>query len=728
MSDFGDGYAGGNDSRPSLVPRRKPVPSQSMDSVGAGPARPAVSSANRPSLALSTDTDTLRMPQLLGDYTVSPTSSYHRDDESPDRDAQWDKSPIYGGANPTSLTSREAAKVLTPTGAQTYWENDNSGNSRHEALASSPLREDIGWPLQQQLTPQRSFHSLKRQPQPQKGQGQGQGQLESDDTIQHDLSTPIVPPQKRPLSPETALRSNPYVDNTPTVMPDQWQGSREQQELAKARAREVSGGRGPVQTSYGPAPVTTATRHQDKILPDLPATRPQWQGQNSSDSSRKHGQGTRETGEGPFMHYEDVAYFGPVNDPGPASPIKSPIKDSQSQPAPREVQQQRADSFPASSSSSAKPGIPIMSQTRHAWEQRLKPTLNLNPKRTKKRQKREEKMPATSVALPVPDQGLDAYVHAGPGSVVVDPEQQQSTRSGGLVSMCQFFVMISWLPELLWSLLSILCLAGVVLSLRLYDGRSLADWPLAVSLNTLVAFLATLCRALLAIPVTEGLAQLKWNWFARGRKRSVADFDFFESAAHRSSPLLGSARLLADVRKGRALGTTAAVIMLVGLVSSPLAQAAITYPTRLLPDGNGGSEVYVRVVWGWVTVLAVQVALGVLFLVGVMVQTLVWNVPVIKGGSVMPTLLSSIASSSSSPDRGNRQHHTVVSNNADLDGRSTGYISLCIMDEEDLAKLSTPRKRRRKMKRSDMTVELISKSGKGWVLELKHGSPGEGVP
>jgi hypothetical protein len=83
--------------------------------------------------------------------------------------------------------------------------------------------------------------------------------------------------------------------------------------------------------------------------------------------------------------------------------------------------------------------------------------------------------------------------------------------------------------------------------LKTYDGRALADWPLSVSLNTLVAFLAAICQVALAVPLSEGLAQLKWNSFARGEK-PLADFQAFEDA-RRGGPV-GSAVLLCR-RKGR---------------------------------------------------------------------------------------------------------------------------------------------------------------------------------
>lgn len=45
------------------------------------------------------------------------------------------------------------------------------------------------------------------------------------------------------------------------------------------------------------------------------------------------------------------------------------------------------------------------------------------------------------------------------------------------------------------------------------------------------------------------------------------------------------------------------------------------------------TESYVHIQWAWLTFLAIQVALGLSFLLGIMVQTAVWNVKILKGSS-----------------------------------------------------------------------------------------------
>ncbi|KAH8899409.1 hypothetical protein GQ53DRAFT_836453 [Thozetella sp. PMI_491] len=134
---------------------------------------------------------------------------------------------------------------------------------------------------------------------------------------------------------------------------------------------------------------------------------------------------------------------------------------------------------------------------------------------------------------------------------------------------------LPWVPEVLWCLLSVVCAIMVAVVLKLYDGRAVPDWPLGISLNALVAFLVTLCRAAFIAPIMEGLSQLKWNWFVRG-ERPLSDFAAFDDATRNP---VGWAKLLFMAR-GRALGFCAAVVLLTSLVSSPLSQLLINYPTH----------------------------------------------------------------------------------------------------------------------------------------------------
>jgi hypothetical protein len=197
------------------------------------------------------------------------------------------------------------------------------------------------------------------------------------------------------------------------------------------------------------------------------------------------------------MHYEDLGYFGPAPESGP--PKDESQVDGTGPP--------RADTFPAMPDGMNRP------EARRSWD-----------RQRRRRRRRTEKM--------------------GP----LNGEGDGGKRRGGVRGGCGAFLRycMHWLPEILWVLLSIVCLAVIIAVLKKYDGRGLADWPLTVSLNTVVAFLTAICQVALAVPLSEGLSQLKWNSFARGEK-PLADFGTFEDA--KRSPV--GAVMLLYRRKGR---------------------------------------------------------------------------------------------------------------------------------------------------------------------------------
>lgn len=102
----------------------------------------------------------------------------------------------------------------------------------------------------------------------------------------------------------------------------------------------------------------------------------------------------------------------------------------------------------------------------------------------------------------------------------------------------------AWWHEVVWCLLAVGLLIALIILLRYYDRRPAPKWSNDLSLNTVVAIIATVCRALTVIPVSEGLSQLKWNSFAR-TQRPLEDLYTFDQA---SRGPFGSLALLVKLR------------------------------------------------------------------------------------------------------------------------------------------------------------------------------------
>ena len=104
----------------------------------------------------------------------------------------------------------------------------------------------------------------------------------------------------------------------------------------------------------------------------------------------------------------------------------------------------------------------------------------------------------------------------------------------------------SWVFEIVSLLISAAAVAGIIGLLAHFDGRSLPTWPLNITLNTLIALLATLANANLAIPLQSGLSQLKWVRFKAGRA-PLTDMEAFDDA---SRGTWGAMKLLVKARGG----------------------------------------------------------------------------------------------------------------------------------------------------------------------------------
>ena len=347
--------------------------------------------------------------------------------------------------------------------------------------------------------------------------GHGQTHAAGVTTTSNTSNTRTQPPSLWPTHPP----NDDDDDDIPYPAPQHWRGSRDLQALTEARAREAESGHGPIRTSYGPAPapvrVTSAaaaaavpihtvtsepTPAPPPQPPPLSPPSAQWHQQAGQSQSQSQS-------PGPFMHYEDIAYLTPT----PASPGSGPASDQQQQfPPPESPKDEaqidagvlRADTFPEEMMMHNRP------RARRSWDRQ-------------RQQRRRRQVASSSQAGEVGSrEGLGRGRGQGLGAVR------------------------SWLPEILCCVVGVAGLVGVVVVLKVFEGRAVRDWPLGVSINTVVAFVVAVCQVVLAVPLGEGLSQLKWNSFARGA-RPLADFEAFEDA--RRGPV-GSARLLWK-RKGR---------------------------------------------------------------------------------------------------------------------------------------------------------------------------------
>ncbi|KAF2430013.1 hypothetical protein EJ08DRAFT_716244 [Tothia fuscella] len=155
-----------------------------------------------------------------------------------------------------------------------------------------------------------------------------------------------------------------------------------------------------------------------------------------------------------------------------------------------------------------------------------------------------------------------------------------------------------WKWELTGIFDSALCLKGIVIILsRLDDRPQLArarpkDYCVkvlyinktkcqcgSISVNSLISWLSTVSKIWVFIPVTKGLGQLKWVWFAE-KERKLTDLETFDSATR---GLTGSALLVWKLR-GWHVGYLQLLAVILGLGFKPFIQNLIRYYPKTVVD------------------------------------------------------------------------------------------------------------------------------------------------
>lgn len=141
----------------------------------------------------------------------------------------------------------------------------------------------------------------------------------------------------------------------------------------------------------------------------------------------------------------------------------------------------------------------------------------------------------------------------------------------------------NWILEVCSVVLAIGLIAAIISILAHFNGQTVPDWPLTINLNTLIALLATLSRALILLVVAEIIGQTKWSWFSR-QPRPMNALQRFDSA---SRGLLGSMSLLFTA-PGSIFSLAGSLVVIVSLAMGPFAQQAIKSIDceQYVPDAN----------------------------------------------------------------------------------------------------------------------------------------------
>ncbi|CAG9940973.1 unnamed protein product [Clonostachys rosea f. rosea IK726] len=148
-------------------------------------------------------------------------------------------------------------------------------------------------------------------------------------------------------------------------------------------------------------------------------------------------------------------------------------------------------------------------------------------------------------------------------------QERKDPKNIGFYPVCK-----AWVFEIVSIILGILMFLAITVAFTQLNGKSLPNWPLAITLNTLVAFLTISSKAALTVPVSVAISQAQWNWFQQ--ERPLYDFHIFDQA---SRGAWGSLVFLKRIHF-KHFASIGAFLMVVSLFTSPITQLAISYPIR----------------------------------------------------------------------------------------------------------------------------------------------------
>ena len=148
-------------------------------------------------------------------------------------------------------------------------------------------------------------------------------------------------------------------------------------------------------------------------------------------------------------------------------------------------------------------------------------------------------------------------------------------------------IIMWWIPEISALLLSIAALLAIAIVLKIYDGRALTNlnMPKDLTLNGIIAAIATFDRIFLIVPVGSAISQEAWLWFARNNKKTsprsqLQDLGLSDQA---SRGAWGSFIFVFHSR-GRLLALFGALIMIVSLTIGTFTQQLIGIENIPLKD------------------------------------------------------------------------------------------------------------------------------------------------
>ncbi|MCJ1439219.1 hypothetical protein MMC27_008610 [Xylographa pallens] len=230
-------------------------------------------------------------------------------------------------------------------------------------------------------------------------------------------------------------------------------------------------------------------------------------------------------------------------------------------------------SLPSSSSSvltgreGAPPKKPTPSTLQHQQQQKVATTARHDDDVDNDMRNRNE-MQRPLLPVRVSGSPLDT-----PTDVAIPTERQQKLHRADTV-------LGRWWSEILSCGCMLLALLATVVTLVLHQGRTIPEWPLAITINAAISIYATVLQMSMVYVLAESLSQMKWVWYSK--PRPLKDLETFDSA---SRGPWGATKLIWTLRASH-IAALGALLIIASLAIGPFLQQIVsTNSCQIIADG-----------------------------------------------------------------------------------------------------------------------------------------------
>ncbi|KAF2792011.1 hypothetical protein K505DRAFT_279589 [Melanomma pulvis-pyrius CBS 109.77] len=214
---------------------------------------------------------------------------------------------------------------------------------------------------------------------------------------------------------------------------------------------------------------------------------------------------------------------------------------------------------------------PTKSPRRYPWTPAVKPPTPSIPTMRSMPTMRTMSTPAT----PVAGQRKKGFTFA---TITPSSTYQSNLQPVPPQRRFAFIRRFGWWWEVGAIALSLTSMALILAILFTMNGRPLASWHLPIQINSLVAVFSTFAKSAFLLALSEGVSQLKWNYF----EKQGGTLDHLQTFDQASRGPWGALVFPFKIWRGRTglLAVMGAVLTLFALGFEPFTQQIIDFPSR----------------------------------------------------------------------------------------------------------------------------------------------------